>query len=134
MGKLVKFQRNDGEISGEICELIEVEKDICRIKRDSGEIIRIYSDRIFYVDAPDLNDENKTFDPWLFGDDVEVWVKSNHFSDTVICETYAIIDNDSYISHNVYNGISKSKSDYKIPDIKKLRDKLSKKGYKKIEK
>lgn len=140
MTKLVKFLKNDGEMSNEICELIETVDNICRIKKNSGEIIRIYNDRIFLIDddldkSDDLNkSQDCKFNPWSIHRNAEVWVKSNHFSDVVICETYAVIIDDIYFSCNVYNGILKSKFEYKMLDINKLRIKLQKKEYKKLQK
>lgn len=144
----VKFKKNDGSIGDEICELLETIGDCCRIKRPSGEIIRIYKDRVY-----DLNDEsddvkndsgnNNENDKVMPGtltksdfisslpEDSEIWIKFNSFNDTTICETIAVVipSMNVYKSANVYNGVINKIMEYKLNSD--TRKKLDKKGYEK---
>jgi len=143
----IKFKNNDGEISEEICELVETDGDVCRIKRPSGEMIRIFKDRVFPVDEmktesnekkeeKDDSEEDIAFDPWGdLPDDGEVWVKSNSFNDTTICETIAVIlpGENVYRSINTYNGVAKKIMEYPIKNASNLRNRMLRKGYERQE-
>lgn len=136
----VRFKKNDGEIGDEICELIETDDDICRIKRPSGEIIRIFKDRVHDIDEKEPNGQQAEvgglFDPWDSStDDCEVWSKSNSFNDTTICETIAILypGKNVYKSVNTYNGVAKKIMEYPIKNINSLRNKMVRKGYEQLE-
>lgn len=149
--KKVRFKNNDGVISEEICELVETIGDVCRIQRPSGEVIRIFSDRIYDVDSAPNNqeqvkekeetivkekvpepDEVEMFDPWDgLPADGEVWIKSNTFNDTTICQTVAIVmpSQNKYRSANTYNGIARKIMEYPIKNINDLHRRMARKGY-----
>jgi len=143
----VLYINNEGTVSDEICILIEENNKYCRIKRPNGEIIRIFPDRVMPRNMQgdhhrntditndkehDNTNDSKKFDPFdSLSHGCEVWVKSNNFSDSVICLTYAIIDpnGNSYQSVNTYNGVAKKVMSYSMKNYQSLINKLKKRGY-----
>jgi hypothetical protein len=135
---LVRYKNNEGEISDEVCQLIERNGDICRLRRVSGQIFKIYYDRIYELGEEiegtvEKKESIGEFDPWFDDIHAEVWVKSKEFNG-MVCKTYAVISagQNFYKSINVYNGSAKNVAEYPMRDIEKLRKKLAK-GYAKIE-
>ena len=150
----VRFFNNQGVMDDQICRFIEDKGDYCRIKKPSGEILRIFKERICSNSdelallkskkpkpklvkkaqgktTMDTNEEK--FDPWsLASDTAQVWIKSNSFSDSVIAETIAIIEPDEpkYKSVNVYNGKATKVMQYTMKSLNNLINKLEKRGYK----
>lgn len=139
-GDEVRFLNNCGEIDPLICTFIENAGNFCRIKKPSGEIIRIHRDRVHLNSQIDdkPNEENETmedgqFDPWASASGkAQVWIKSNSFSDEVISETIAIIEPNQtkYKSINTYNGKASKIMSYNMKSIDDLVAKLEKRGYK----
>lgn len=77
-------------------------------------------------------ERTKAFDPWDgLPDGSEVWVKSNRFNETKVCETIAIIrpDSNEYQSINTYDGTAKKVMKYPLGDKEKLIKKMIRKGY-----
>lgn len=140
-GETVNYINNQGDISEEECEVVENLGDFLRIKKPSGEMIRIFRDRVCEVskDRPTEQGQEKQmkpeeFNPWDgLSDDYEVWSKSPSFSDTVICKTYAIIDpgGTEYKSINTYDGSAHKVMVYPMKSYDALINKLLKRGYEK---
>jgi len=135
-GEQVVFFNNHGEVDENcVCEVIEVIGKHMRIKKPSGEIIRIYSNRISLASSVEQKPKESAvampdeFDPLKdLPDGHEVWIKCNTFSNTTICRTYAIIDpkGDKYVSVNTYDGKAPKKMTYNMASYDALINKLQK--------
>lgn len=139
----VRYKNNQNKISEDICELIEELDDHYRIKEPNGQILRIFKDRVYPVsdcvgDVTDnhINHDIKSYDFNVeslgeLPEGTEIWVKSNRFNETSVCETIAIIykNKDYYESINTYNGVAKKRVKYSVKDLSKLIKRMTKKGY-----
>lgn len=142
-GETVSYINNQGDISEEECEVIEDLGDFLRIKKPSGETIRIFRDRVCKANSKDRSSESKQekqtmkseeFNPWNgLPSGHEIWSKSPSFSDTVICKIYAIIDpkGSNYKSVNTYDGVAHKIMTYPMKSYDALINKLLKRGYEK---
>lgn len=132
-GDRIQYINNQNEVSKEICELVELDGDFCRIKRPNGQIIRIFNDRV----KPIATEEGPSVDNKIDWSELpgngEVWVKSNRFNETTVCETIAIIDpeSDSYKSINTYNGKAQKVMVYPMKNYNLLVKRMIRKGYEK---
>lgn len=139
IGSKVRYINNEGKLSDELCELVEIKKDHYRIKVcNTGQIIRIYPDRVKEATSDIENNSviDDQFDPFDgLEEGHEVWIKSNSFNDSVICCTYAIINKhcNSYKSINVYNGKASKTMVYSMKDYDSLINKLEKRCYQQLE-
>jgi hypothetical protein len=126
----IRFINNQNELDDSICELIENKGDYCRIKKPNGQIIRIFKDRI----RPVEEEKEKNVSNWNdIKEKGEIWVKSNRFNETTVCETVAIIDPkaDHYKSINTYNGKAQKVMIYSMKNYKTLVKRMARKGYEK---
>lgn len=134
-GATVRYVNNNGQLSDDICELVEKKKDHYRIKIIStGQILRIYHDRVKEFEGDEVS--KKQFDPFDgISDNHEVWIKYNSFNDLVVCRTYAIIDpsSDHYQSVNVYDGKAPKIMEYPMKSYELLINKLKKRCYELVE-
>lgn len=143
VGAKVRFYNNSGELESIECEVCEVKSDHYRLKKPSGEIIRIFHNRVVNADNAEPQVEkssamvdNEEYNPFDGLDKkFEVWIKSNTFSNTTICRTYAIIDpkSDKYESVNTYNGKAPKIMSYNMKNYESLINRLQKKGYERAE-
>lgn len=133
-GDEVQFINNQNEVDSDICEVIESIDKFCRIKRPNGQIIRIFNDRLRPVTKKEEENSmtNEDYNPW---DNLptkgEVWIKSNRFNETTICETIAIIDpeNNIYKSINTYSGKAQKVMTYPMKNYDALIKRMIRKGY-----
>ena len=143
-GDKVKFKNNQNEVDDLVCELVEIKDAFCRIKKPSGEVLRIFSDRVFLADSNEKNVgisdecliESSEFDPWLnLPEGGQVWIKENNGFNSMNCKTFAIVvpSEGFYKSINTYDGTAKKAMEYPMKSIDSLVMKLVRKGYIKSE-
>jgi hypothetical protein len=134
VGDPVRFINNQNELDPDECEVVESCGDYYRLRKPTGQIIRIYKDRVQPINRQEEptvteNDESVSWDD-IPG---EVWIKSNRFNETTVCETVAIIDPeaDHYKSINTYNSKAQKVMVYPMKNYNALVKRMAKKGYKK---
>lgn len=128
MTELVRYLNNQNEVSEELCEMIESKGKFCRIKTPQGQILRIFNDRIRFIDKA-VNDNTEI-------NSTEQWIKTSRINDSMTCDTIICVNRElgNYLVTNSYNGIDKKSTEYELKDYDKLIKRLIKKGYTRQEK